>query len=269
MKNMAFNRDYKVVSQAIVDSLIKEGTDPKGLEAQIENISLAYMVPVKAQWLKVSTLSESGLAKFLGKYQESTTIAMQLLQKYDFDSLVKTYRTVNLSPKTKKVLCGIDRYQDFVNSVNNGKIKVLVSTETKKPKKATNVNSVNITNAFLGSVQPKKVVQSKPKVVKKQPKAKPTLKESTLTKERFSLPTNNGKGTWVQVFTDEYLKDRALVRIIKDDKKELFGRFLYIKSSKVNKTQFFRIVTKSARFIDVDIKDIFMVMKYQPTSYVG
>lgn len=164
MNNLAFQRDYSVVRKAIVDSLVKEGTDLKGLDSQIDNISLAYMVPVKAQWLKVSTLSESGLEKFLVKYQESSTIAMQLLEKYSFESLVKTFRTVNLSPKTKKVLCGIDRYQDFVNKVNNGDI--LIETIKKPKKQPQKVVSTNLTNAFIKPTNTQKSVsKAKPEVV--------------------------------------------------------------------------------------------------------
>ena len=267
MISESFQRDYKVVKQGVVSLLTNEGTNPEGLEQQIENISMAYMVGLKAQWLKVSP---KNVATFLTKYQEVSTIAMQLLEKHDFVSLVKTYRKVNLSPKTKKVLCGIDRYQDFVNKVNDGTYKV-VSIDTKpKPKKQVN----SFTNAFINP-QPKVVKaskvakQPKAKVVKQpKPKAKAlegeTIYDSSVGLNRFEVATKSGNGKWVQVFKDEYLKDRALVRVVKDNNKSLFGRFLYIKSRKGKKEQFFRIVTKSAKFVDININDISMVLEFEP-----
>lgn len=271
-----FQRDYEVVKQGVISQLTNEGTDPKGLEQEVNNISLAYMVGLKAQWLKVNA---KNVTTFLEKYQEPTVIAMQLLEKYDFVSLVKTYRAINLSPKTKKVLCGIERYQDFINSVNNGKYQV-VSKETKAPKPQVNA----FTNAFIKQPkvvkpqvveQPKQVSKPKPKPKAKAKKEQKqdeftkvkehqTIYDSSVGRNRFVVPTKSGNGQWTQVFKEEYLEDRALVHVMTKDNRSIFGRFLYIKSSKDNqKLHFFRIVTKSARFIDIPLKNIDLVLEYE------
>lgn len=266
----SFQRDYEVVKQGVISQLTNEGTDPKGLEQEVNNISLAYMVGLKAQWLKVNA---KNVTTFLEKYQEPTVIAMQLLEKYDFVSLVKTYRAINLSPKTKKVLCGIDRYQDFINSVNVGKYQV-VSKETKAPKPQVNA----FTNAFIKQPkvakpqvvkQPKQVSKAKPKKDPKQEEftlvnKHQTIYDSSVGRNRFVVPTKSGNGQWTQVFKEEYLEDRALVHVMTKDNRSIFGRFLYIKSSTTNKKlQFFRIVTKSARFVDIPLKNIDLVLEYE------
>ncbi len=253
----SFQRDYKVVEQAVVSQLTNEGTNPKGLEKDIANITIGYMVAIKSQWLKVNP---KNVVSFLAKYQPSTIIAMQLLEKHSFDSLVKTYRQVNLSPKTKKVLCGLERYSDFIDKVNKGSISLVVKT-TKQPK----VNA--LMSAFL-EPKPKKAL-SKPKA---KPKAKAKSKDlvnafseydQDLGITRRVIATKSGNGQWTEVFMNEYLKDRALVRVVSDNK-TFFGRFLYIRSSKVQKTQFFRIVTKSAKFIDIPVNKIDCVLEFEP-----
>ena len=264
----SFQRDYKVVKQGVISQLTNEGTDPKGLEAQIDAIALGYMVSVKSQWLKINA---KNVHTFLEKYQEVTVIAMQLLEKHDFLSLVKTYRQVNLSPKTKKVLCGIDRYQDFIDKVNKGEIK-LVAKATKKPKaNALAKPKKAFTNAFI-QVQQVQKPKPKPKAkAKKEPKQAEftkvnehqTIYDSSVGRNRFVVPTKSGNGQWSQVFKDEYLADRALVHVMTKDNRSIFGRFLYIKSSKTNKKQFFRIVTKSARFVDIPLSNIDLVLEYE------
>lgn len=262
----SFQRDYEVVKHGVISQLTNEGTDPKGLEQEVNNITMGYMVGLKAQWLKVNA---KNVNTFLEKYQEPTVIAMQLLEKYDFVSLVKTYRSINLSPKTKKVLCGIDRYQDFINKVNKGVI-MLVAKATNKPKaNALAKPKKAFTNAFIQVQKPKPKPKAKAKKEPKQDeftkvKEHQTIYDSSVGRNRFVVPTKSGNGQWTQVFKEEYLEDRALVHVMTKDNRSIFGRFLYIKSSKDNKKlQFFRIVTKSARFIDIPLKNIDLVLEYE------
>jgi hypothetical protein len=199
---------------------------------------------------------------------------MVLLESYTFDSLVKTYRRVNLSPTTKKVLCGIDRYQDFVNQAIEGKLQ-LVSN-----KKQDQVLQSNTFTQTIGLKKETTKVVSKPKVATKvvsKPKvatkvATPKNKfldqaissyDSSLGITRRVIETKSGNGQWTEIFKNEYLKDRALVKVLSNDK-QFHGRYLYIKSTKGSKKQFFRIVTKSAKFIDVPINDSFAVFEYEP-----
>jgi hypothetical protein len=275
-----WNRDYEVVRAGVVALLQEEGTNPKGLENQIKAISEAYMVPLKAQWLKVSP---KNVKTFLVKYQDSTQSTMVLLERWTTLSLIKAYRKVHLSPKTKKVLVGIDRYQEFILDVIGGKY---LSTLVEKSTKVDNSKTNSFTNMFINKVDKPldtkvsktdkvatKVAKPKAKpLAKAKPKAKPKSKDlvnafsqydQDLGITRRVIPTKSGNGNWTEVFMNEYLKDRALVRVISDDK-EFFGRFLYIRSSKVQKTQFFRIVTKSARFIDIPVNKIDCVLEFDP-----
>jgi len=257
----SFSRDYEVVKHGVVKLLQSEGTNPKGLEQEISNIAMASMVPLKAQWLKVSP---KNALTFLVKYQVEIKSTMVLLESYTFDSLVKTYRRVNLSPTTKKVLCGIDRYQDFVNQAIEGKLQ-LVSN-----KKQDQVLQSNTFTQTIGLKKETTKVVSKPKVATKvaTPKNKfldqaISSYDSSLGITRRVIETKSGNGQWTEIFKNEYLKDRALVKVLSNDK-QFHGRYLYIKSTKGSKKQFFRIVTKSAKFIDVPINDSFAVFEYEP-----
>lgn len=237
---------------AIRQQLVVEGVSLDTIDAKLlDKIVTSYYFVLKSLWYK---LSDSNADKFIVNYELPAKLAMQVLEKYDFDSSLYTFRKMYMNHDTKKVMTSHKNLVEFLTNLSNDKFNVLTKVKKqakakKQSKIAKPVNSV-LTNAFLTNaiVEPKttkkQVTTKSPKTVKP---AKKSTKKSTKAKAKAK--------TWVTHDMSNLPVHKQMLRIkFADTKKYTYGRFLH--TAKYKKVDFITLLQSNGKFIDVPMKSI-------------
>ena len=236
---------------AIRQQLVVEGVSLDTIDSKLlEKIVTSYYFVLKSLWYK---LSESNADKFIVNYELPAKLAMQVLEKYDFDASLYTFRKMYMNHDTKKVMTSHNNLVEFLTNLSNDKFNVLTKVKkqakAKKQSKIAKPANTVLTNAFLTNAivetktTKKQVTTKSPKTVKtakKQPKvAKPKSKaKQWITHDMSKLPVH-----------------KQMLRIkFADTKKYTYGRFLH--TAKYKKVDFITLLQSNGKLIDVPMKSI-------------
>jgi hypothetical protein len=187
----AFVVKSKSIEVAVSKYLSNQGLN---LDDQVKaTISKCYLLAVQCVWLRIET--EQKVDDMLVKYENTIEDSNALLNTYDFDDLVYTYRSLftNLysfkSGEKRWYKLSKDTFVSFQKDVLSGKIVVQKPQVNKRVVKPTTKVVVPPTNSLLTkfavSLQPTTQVVAKPtktKVVAKATKTKAKQQVKATTK---------------------------------------------------------------------------------------
>jgi hypothetical protein len=245
--NTQSQRDYTLLESGIRTQLVNEGTSLKGLDDQIAKITEGYLVVVKCLW---SRISDSNVQKFIVDKQDLAQAFVNLLTKYDMDSLVYTFRQRFMNHKTKKVMTSVENLTTYIVDVISGDTKVIAKAiKTKKaPKKSTPkakalkvVQATPLTNAFITPAK------STTKVVKTPKKTRATkvapVKVVKVNQQKVDTKVSKSGKSWIQHDIAKLPETSTFLRVnLKntsalngDGVDSVFGWFEYLTTDKNNK----------------------------------
>lgn len=275
--NTQSQRDYTLLESGIRTQLVNEGTSLKGLDDQITTITKGYLVVVKCLW---SRLNDSNVGKFIVDKQDLAHGFVNLLTKYDMDSLVYTFRQSFMNHKTKKVMTSVANLTSYIVDVISGDIKVIAKakkTPKKSPRKAKALKVVQatpLTNAFITPAK------STTKVVKTPKKARATkvapVKVVKVKTQKVATKVAKGKKSWIQhdiaqlpetkTFLRVNLKNTHFITPDNDGLDYVFGWFEYLTTDKNNKFVVLRTKYRNADNVQtiahIPVQNIASVYKY-------
>lgn len=247
MLKRSFKEKMEAVFQAIVKQLKSEGTQTEGLEDQIGRIAKGYMLVEQCLWYRLT--DDKALTNLLVKFEAVTTKALPLIDKHGFENLVFTFRSTytNLyqvsGGKGRTYQLSSKVYDEFINKVDSGELKVLTKVNKAKPKAS---NPQKVVNNFMSTMLQGSLAGVTTKVVNVSKVVKPTTKvvdtpkvvvPKTTTKvvEKVVLKPNIkdvAKGNWVKVYdlNDKMtvIKDVApttFIKVVDGDGAKVFGKF--------------------------------------------
>ncbi len=263
-----FEMKLATIYNAIVKQMQEEGhsiEDTNGMKDDIMKVAKGYMLSVQCMWYRIT--DDKKVANLLSKFEEETKVAMVLLEQYDFESLVYTFRKVYTN--LFEVTSGVGRkynlskkdYNSFLKKVTNGTLEVQAKpikvAKAKTTKKATTTTKVvESKSKFMSSlVGVEKQITIKLKSNKDQlvGKIKP---QATSVKEPST------KVGWIEHPIQEYLESETFVKVILKDESKLFVKFIeYDETTKV-----VTFKHKELGDVEVNIVDITKVFTYVKTG---
>lgn len=213
---------FNVVRSAIESQLKSEGVDLSGLEDQISKITEGYMLVVQCLWFRIT--SDKKVENLLTKYEDILKDVMNALVSNEFDNLVYTYRSLytNLyeakkgEPRQYKL--SKESFEDFINKVNSGEIKVLVKPIKAKAKKNTSKEVKMKTSFALGGLL-SQTTHTK-QAPKKAKKTTTNVVEATKVKISLGNPKEKMKGSVNSTIYDSGKRDNdSVCKLVKQVEK--------------------------------------------------
>jgi hypothetical protein len=275
--NTQSQRDYTLLESGIRTQLVNEGTSLEGLNDQITTITKGYLVVAKCLW---SRLNDSNVGKFIVDKQDLAQAFVNLLTKYDMDSLVYTFRQSFMNHKTKKVMTSVENLTTYIVDVISGDTKVIakaIKTPKKSPRKAKALKVVQatpLTNAFITPVK------STTKVVKTPTKTRATkvapVKVVKVKEQKVDTKVSKSGKSWLQhdiaqlpetsTFLRVNLKNTHFITPDNDGLDYVFGWFEYLTTDKNNKFVVLRTKYRNADNVQtiahIPVQNIASVYKY-------
>lgn len=237
---------------AIRQQLVVEGVSLDTIDSKLlDKIVTSYYFVLKSLWYK---LSDSNADKFIVNYEQPAKLAMQVLEKYDFDAALYTFRKMYMNHDTKKVMTSHKNIVEFLTNLSNDKFKVL--TKVKKQAKAKKQSKIAkpaktvLTNAFLTNaiVEPK---TTKKQVTTKSTKTVKPAKKSTKKSTKAKAKTRK----WITHDMSKLPVHKTMLRIkFADTKKYTYGRFLH--TAKYKQNDFVALLQSDGKIVDISMKSI-------------
>jgi hypothetical protein len=186
----------------------------------VAKLGLAYMLIVQMNWYRIE--NDTKVDTFIRKNDAFVQDVLTLLEKYDFEAIVQTYRGIYTNLYTAKggkrhYSLNSDSLKAFLKDVKDDKVKITAHKTIRQPKVVKPTQSTSFITQFALASGGKVVAEPQPMVAIVKPKVKVAgyfskvdasnykdIKEQTFCRVEVKLDEKVYHGRWEKLVSQKY-----------------------------------------------------------------